>query len=90
MQADRGERGVDARRQIIGQHFGDVIADFLRVATVIRQALQVGDQYKLLIILLERDALAQRSDIVAKMQRASRTIASQDSGFGVHVRLLKL
>ncbi|MNN74408.1 hypothetical protein D3C81_1906060 [compost metagenome] len=90
MQAEGGDIGVDTCGKIIGQHFGDVVAYFLRVPAVIRQALQVCDQHKLLIVVLQRNTLAQRSDIVAKMQRASRTVASENSRFRVHERLLKV
>jgi len=88
LQANRGERRVDARRQIISQHFGNVIADFLRIAAVIGQALQVGDQNILLIFMLQGHALAQRTDIMAEMQRAGRTIAGENGDFAVHKRLL--
>ncbi|MEH3430778.1 hypothetical protein POV23_02165 [Klebsiella pneumoniae] len=43
------------------------MANFLRVAAVIGESLQVGDQDKLLVVVLQRDALAQRTDVVAKM-----------------------
>ena len=55
------------------------LADLLRVAAVVGQPLQVGNQYKLAVRLLERHALAQRSDIVAKVQRAGWAVAGEDS-----------
>lgn len=48
------------------------MADFLRIAAVVREPLQVGDQDKLLVVMLQRDALAQRADVVAKMKLAGR------------------
>ncbi|MNT69796.1 hypothetical protein D3C72_2081380 [compost metagenome] len=84
MQADRGECGIDTCRQIISQHFRNVVADFLRIAAVIGQTLQVGDQNILLIVVLQCHALAQRAHKMAEMQRAGGTIAGQNSGFGVH------
>ena len=67
LQANSGEPGVDADGQIIGHDFEDMVADFLRVAAVIGEPLQVGDQDKLLVVVLQRDALAQRADVMAKM-----------------------
>ena len=83
LQADRGQGRVDACGQIIRQHLGDVIADLLRVAAVVCQPLQVGDQHILVVRLLKGHALAQRPDVVAKMQRAGRAIAGED-GLNVH------
>ena len=64
------------------------MADFLRVAAVIGEPLQVGDQDKLLVVVLQRDALAQRADVVAKMQLAGRPVASEDGLRMVHQGLL--
>lgn len=50
------------------------MADFLRIAAVVREPLQVGDQDKLLVVMLQRDALAQRADVVAKMKLAGRAV----------------
>ena len=44
-----------------------MVADFLRVAAVIGEPLQVGDQDKLLVVVLLRDALAQLADVMATM-----------------------
>ena len=54
------------------------MADFLRIAAVVREPLQVGDQDKLLVVMLQRDALAQRADVVAKMKLAGRAVAGED------------
>ncbi len=83
LQADRGQVRVDARGEVVGQHFGDVVADLLRVAAVVGQPLQVGNQHKLVVRLLQRHALAQRSDEVAKVQRAGWAVAGED-GLRVH------
>ncbi len=53
------------------------MADFLRIAAVVREPLQVGDQDKLLVVMLQRDALAQRADVVAKMKLAGRAVAGE-------------
>ena len=88
LQANSGEPGVDADGQIIGHDFEDMVADFLRVAAVIGEPLQVGDQDKLLVVVLQRDALAQRADVVAKMQLAGRPVAGEDGLWMVHQGLL--
>jgi hypothetical protein len=44
-----------------------MVADFCGLTAVVREPLQVGDQDKLLVVMLQRDALAQRADVVAKM-----------------------
>lgn len=44
-----------------------MVANFLRIAAVVSEPLQVGDQDKLLVVVLQRDALAQRADVMAKM-----------------------
>ena len=80
LQADGSQVRVDAGGEVVGQHFGDVVANFLRVAAVVGQALQVGNQHKLVVRVLERHALAQRSDEMAKVQRAGWTIAGEDGG----------
>ena len=80
LQADRGQVRVDARGEVVGQHFGNVVADLLRVAAVVGQPLQVGNQHKLVVRLLQRHALAQRSDEVAEVQRAGWAIAGEDGG----------
>lgn len=80
LQADRGQVRVDARGEVVGQHFGDVVADFLRVAAVVGQPLEVGNQHKLAVSLLERHALAQRADEVAEVQRAGWAVAGEDGG----------
>jgi hypothetical protein len=49
----------------------------LRVAAVVGEPLQVGDQDKLLVVVLQRDALAQ-ADVVAEMQLAGGAVAGED------------
>ncbi|MDZ1395506.1 hypothetical protein M2X31_25815 [Klebsiella pneumoniae] len=65
-----------------------MVADFLRIAAVVREPLQVGDQDKLLVVMLQRDALAQRPDVVAKMKLAGRAVAGEDGLWMVHQGLL--
>ena len=48
------------------------MANFLRIAAVVREPLQVGDQDKLLVVMLQRDALAQRAVVVARLPLAGR------------------
>jgi hypothetical protein len=61
-----------------------MLSRILRVTAVVGQPLQVGNQHKLIVRLLQRHALAQGTDVVTKMQWASRTVAGEDSGWGVH------
>jgi hypothetical protein len=60
-----------------------MLSRILRVAAVVGQPLQVGNQHKLAVRLLERHALAQRSDEVAEVQRAGWAVAGED-GWCVH------
>ncbi|MNR44495.1 hypothetical protein D3C85_1632460 [compost metagenome] len=65
MQANRGFLRINADRQVVGDQIQHVGADFLRIVAVIGQPLQVRDQHRLLMLLLQLNALAQGSDVVA-------------------------
>ena len=67
LQANGGKLRVDADGEIVGHHFQYIVADFLRIAAVVGQPLQVGNQDKLLVFMLKLNALAQRTGIVSKM-----------------------
>ena len=84
MQANGGLLRIDADGEIISHHLKDIAADFLRVAAVVGQTLEIRDEDKLLVVVLEQHALAQGTDVVAEVQLAGRTVAGQDRLAGVH------
>src|SRR5208282_5617639 len=47
---------------------------------VVGQRLGVGEKKILAMTALERDAVAQRSDVMAEMQRSGRAVAGEDDG----------
>ena len=86
LQAEGGLGRVEADRQIVGHHLQYVVGHLGRVVAVVGQRLQIGDHHELTVVVLGFDALAQGTDIVADVQFAGGTIASQDNGV-VHVTL---
>ena len=84
MQANGGLLRIDTDGEIIGHHLKDIAADFLWVTAVVGQSLQVRDEDKLLMVVLEQHALAQGTNVVAEVQLAGRTVAGQDRLAGVH------
>ena len=75
---------IDADGEIIGHHLKDIAADFLRIAAVVGQSLEIRDEDKLLVVMLELHALAQGTDVVSEVQLAGRTVAGQNSLAGAH------
>lgn len=59
LQVNSGESGVDVDGQIIGYDFEDMVVDFLWIVVVVCEFLQVGDQDKLLVVMLQCDVLVQ-------------------------------
>lgn len=88
LDADGRHVRVDADSQVVDRDFQDVAPHLGRIMGVVGQCLGIGEQQVLAMAVLERDAVAQRPDVMTEVQRAGRAVAGQDDGaFGRKVRV---
>lgn len=80
LHAERRKARIDPDREVVQGEVEHVARDTPRIVGVVGERLRVGDQDELLVVVLERDAVAQAAAIVAEMERAGRAIAGQDDG----------
>ena len=71
--------GVQPDRQVIHRYLVDAVLQQLRVFKVGGQRLDIRQQDKTLVFLLQLDAALQAAHIVAQMQLAGGTVPGQDS-----------
>ena len=72
--------GVEARREVVEGHLNDVLTNLLGIIGVVREGLSIGNHHENLVELarvLQFHTAAERAYVVADMQSASRTVASQ-------------
>jgi hypothetical protein len=72
--------GVYADGEIIRRHFQHIAPYLGGIMGIVGQRLGIGEQQILPMAVPQRDAVAQRSDIVAEVQRAGGAVARQYDG----------
>ena len=77
LKRDRRLGGVDAHREIVQSDLEHISSHISRPTRVVGECLQVGDENRLLMDVLQRDAVPQRARVVAEVQRTGRSIAGE-------------
>ena len=81
---DDAALGVDAGGDIGGGHLAGRLAQFARVLRQ-GQRVQVDDAEDAVVIVLQRDPVADRAEIIAEMQIAGRLDAGKNSVHGASI-----
>ncbi len=78
LQRDRRAFGIDPDGEVVERHFEHVRGDVRRPARVVSECLQVGDEERLLMALLQRESRTQRAGVVAEVERTGGTVTGED------------
>ena len=82
LQADRGFGRVDSDGEVVQRHLHHTAPHPVGVLRIVGEGLRIGQQQELLMRVLKPQAVAQRSGIVAKVQRAGGAVAGENNGSG--------
>src|SRR6185437_5384825 len=77
LERDRRDGRVDADGEVIQCDLQHVPAHVERTTRVVGERLQIRDQNRLVMDILERDAGSQRARVMTQVERAGRTIARE-------------
>jgi hypothetical protein len=73
--------GIEAGGNPVGDHFVGVLDDRSRVRVLAGQGVPVGDEVEAVVLLLQRDPVAERADQMAQVQPAGRPHAGDNARF---------
>src|SRR5207302_5129270 len=76
---DRAPRGIDADAEIIEHEVVDVLLDLPGPVGAGREDVVIGDQEEALVLLLQPQAVLQRSHIVAQVELAGRAVSGEEA-----------
>jgi len=79
---------VDADAEVVEDETADVAADLLQVGGAGREEMEVREEEKRLVLVLEANAVGQGADVVAEVEGlARRAVAGEDAAAGGWLRV---